>query len=510
MATTVQFRRGNTADNNNFTGKLGEITVDTDKWQLRIHDNVTVGGHVVSSGGGSGSVTSVGLSGGSTGLQVLTNGNTYSAITSTGTFSLSGTLNTLSGGTGTANPVMTSSDPLSITGTWPNVNVALTGTVSTANGGTGVSTAPAANQVLLGTGQGYALTTLVAGNGVTFDQTQANILTIKSSASGSGNTITLADMPPGSIQWFAMQTPPAGWLECDGRILSRTANNNQYAPLWAAIQYTYGGSGDSFTIPDLRGQFLRGWDHGSGVDAGRAFGSKQAATGIRVLLDNYVEQGAAHNPVLPAIGAKNIDGFEYGAGSDTSTVGGDTTTYSGLTQGGGVGDNYRFKVRPTNVAMLACIKYTTGVGANYVSNVNVISGVNALAFSGGPITNSGTIQLNINGGSSNTYFRGDGIWATPAENGLGYNQTYQDVTSTRANNTNYTNTTGKPIWISVLTSGSASNAQTNRLYCDNVIIADMNNDSNFQALLTGIIPPGSVYKVILGASYGVSRWIELR
>jgi hypothetical protein len=94
--------------------------------------------------------------------------------------------------------------------------------------------------------------------------------------------------------------------------------------------------------------------------------------------------------------------------------------------------------------------------------------------------------------------------------GLGYNQTYQDVTASRANNTNYTNTTGRPIWVSVLTSGSAANAQTNRLYCDNIIIADMNNDSNFQALLTGIIPPGSVYKVILGASNGFVRWIELR
>ena len=92
--------------------------------------------------------------------------------------------------------------------------------------------------------------------------------------------------------------------------------------------------------------------------------------------------------------------------------------------------------------------------------------------------------------------------------GIGYGQTYQDVTSSRANNTNYTNATGKPIWVSVLTSGSASSAQTNRLYCDNIIIADMNNDSNFQALLTGIIPPGSVYKVILAS--GFVRWIELR
>ena len=177
MATTVQFRRGNTADNNNFTGKLGEITVDTDKWQLRIHDNVTVGGHVISAGSdntntNAGTVTSIGLSGGSTGLLATTTGNVYSAITSSGTFTLGGTLNIASGGTGTNNPQMTAGAPLSVSGNWPNVNISLTGTVSTSNGGTGISVTPAANQVLLGTGTGYALTTLVAGRSDTTEYPQ--------------------------------------------------------------------------------------------------------------------------------------------------------------------------------------------------------------------------------------------------------------------------------------------------------------------------------------------------
>ena len=409
MATTVQFRRGNTADNNNFTGKLGEITVDTDKWQLRVHDNVTVGGHTISAGTtSSGTVTSVGLSGGTTGLTVATNGSIYSNITASGTFTLAGTLNVTNGGTGTANPVMTATAPLAITGTWPNVTVALTGTVGTANGGTGVTAAPAANQVLLGTGSGYALTTLVAGNGVTFDQTQNNILTIKSSGgTGSGNTITLADMPPGSIQWFAMQTPPAGWLECNGSILSRTDNSNQYADLWAAIKYTYGGSGDSFKIPDLRGQFLRGWDNGRGVDAGRVFGTKQEATGIRYIIDNLSYGGTWYNPPVPAIGAKNVDGYEGGAGSDTSTTGSDTNYWSGLTQNTGSGDNSRFKVRPTNVAMIACIKYTAGIATQIVTSVNVSGGTTGLLFSGGPITSTGTITASgtlavANGGTGIT------------------------------------------------------------------------------------------------------------
>ena len=44
MATQVQFRRGTTAQNNSFTGALGEVTVDTDKDTVVVHDGGTAGG----------------------------------------------------------------------------------------------------------------------------------------------------------------------------------------------------------------------------------------------------------------------------------------------------------------------------------------------------------------------------------------------------------------------------------------------------------------------------------
>ena len=42
MPTVLQFRRGTTAQNNAFTGAVGEISVDTDKDTLRVHDGSTV------------------------------------------------------------------------------------------------------------------------------------------------------------------------------------------------------------------------------------------------------------------------------------------------------------------------------------------------------------------------------------------------------------------------------------------------------------------------------------
>lgn len=44
MATQLQLRRGTTAENDVFTGAVGELTMDTDTNGIRIHDGTTVGG----------------------------------------------------------------------------------------------------------------------------------------------------------------------------------------------------------------------------------------------------------------------------------------------------------------------------------------------------------------------------------------------------------------------------------------------------------------------------------
>jgi hypothetical protein len=44
MPTVLQLRRGSTAQNNTFTGAVGELSIDTDKDTLRVHDGSTAGG----------------------------------------------------------------------------------------------------------------------------------------------------------------------------------------------------------------------------------------------------------------------------------------------------------------------------------------------------------------------------------------------------------------------------------------------------------------------------------
>ena len=44
MAKQLQLRRGTTTQHDSFTGAAGEVTVDTDKNTLLLHDGTTAGG----------------------------------------------------------------------------------------------------------------------------------------------------------------------------------------------------------------------------------------------------------------------------------------------------------------------------------------------------------------------------------------------------------------------------------------------------------------------------------
>lgn len=91
VATQVKRRRGTTAENDAFTGAEGEITVDTEKHQLRVHDGETQGGFVIGSGGSGRNIgdifyttrTDSGLGG-----AVECNGGTYSTADYTGAGSI--------------------------------------------------------------------------------------------------------------------------------------------------------------------------------------------------------------------------------------------------------------------------------------------------------------------------------------------------------------------------------------------------------------------------------------
>lgn len=70
-------------------------------------------------------------------------------------------------------------------------------------------------------------------------------------------------IPVGFPLPWPQATPPEGWLKCNGAAFDKA----KYPKL--AVAYPAG------SLPDLRGEFLRGWDDGRGVDSGRGLLSSQ-------------------------------------------------------------------------------------------------------------------------------------------------------------------------------------------------------------------------------------------
>ncbi|MCL9653580.1 phage tail protein [Pseudomonas protegens] len=86
----------------------------------------------------------------------------------------------------------------------------------------------------------------------------------------------MSALPVGAMVPFPKGTVPAGFLEVDGSVQSAATYPDLAAYLGTTFNKGNEGAGN-FRLPDSRGEFLRGWDHGRGVDAGRALGTYQAS-----------------------------------------------------------------------------------------------------------------------------------------------------------------------------------------------------------------------------------------
>lgn len=136
------------------------------------------------------------------------------------------------------------------------------------------------------------------------------------------------NFPAGFVMSFAGIIPPKGWLICDGREISRKI----YSRLFSVIGILF-GEGDGITtynLPDLRGEFIRGWDKSRGIDKNRALGSWQE------------DMFKAHSHTTQVT---NRGATRDGGPHDTSFP----PYYAETGAAGGI------ETRPRNVALLYCI-----------------------------------------------------------------------------------------------------------------------------------------------------------
>jgi len=102
-------------------------------------------------------------------------------------------------------------------------------------------------------------------------------------------TILRMGMPVGIPQPWPTATVPSGWLKCNGAAFDKI----KYPQL--ATAYPSGN------LPDLRGEFIRGWDDGRGVDGNRGLLSFQDASAF----GNYVGNDGAGYGALPITGTES-------------------------------------------------------------------------------------------------------------------------------------------------------------------------------------------------------------
>lgn len=130
------------------------------------------------------------------------------------------------------------------------------------------------------------------------------------------------EVPPGAVSAFARSSAPSGWLKCNGAAVSRTT----YAGLFSAIGTTFGaGNGSTtFNVPELRGEFIRGWADGRSVDTGRTLGSAQGDA-----FDSHTHTGTTSTDSHSHTGTTSTDTHNHSG--NTNPAGGHSHTVPGAT-----------------------------------------------------------------------------------------------------------------------------------------------------------------------------------
>lgn len=155
-------------------------------------------------------------------------------------------------------------------------------------------------------------------------------------------------VPIGAVFHFAASSAPAGYLKCNGDVVPNGTGTVQgitanFSALYAILGSTYGSLGK---LPDLRGEFVRGWDDARGVDSGRNFGTAQEDA-----FQNHKHRLAAQE------GTPSSDTANTNISTGTGSSGQNYDTAGALELTGSGSPRTAAETRPRNVALLACIKY---------------------------------------------------------------------------------------------------------------------------------------------------------
>ena len=169
-----------------------------------------------------------------------------------------------------------------------------------------------------------------------------------------GQLNAVAGMPSGAIMTFGGSTAPTGYLACDGNAVSRTT----YATLFAAIGTTWGsGNGTTtFTLPDLRGAFLRGT--GSHGTSNMANGNDFAGPSVGSFENDQMQQHGHNMDSISGAVSDYFGGSTANYGINPTYVSADYDRVVGTVSSHAYDGTPRTgdETRPFNAGILYCIK----------------------------------------------------------------------------------------------------------------------------------------------------------
>ncbi|MGA6104738.1 hypothetical protein ABS648_21910 [Pseudomonas solani] len=299
-------------------------------------------------------------------------------------------------------------------------------------------------------------------------------------------------LPAASVMWWSFRNSiPAGWAPADGQLLNRAL----YPDIWAAVSegrlpkatealwnsdpsqrgmFTEGDGSTTFRMPDYNGKAV------GSLGALFLRGDGTLSTGTHGVVQTDAMQGHWHNLDIGGVAgttglsATNVamsNGVTSGVGAIRSPIG----------DGVNGAPRVASETRPLNVTGCWIIRM------------------------GGGVTNAGTIDA---AAISSTYAalvtRVEALEARPRT--LGDGQSWQDVTASRSAGVTYTNTSGRPKFVSVF---AANGAATRGLHVGGLLVAQLTpiSSGTISSTVYAIVPNGVTYSLTAGAS--ITTWMEL-
>jgi microcystin-dependent protein len=307
-------------------------------------------------------------------------------------------------------------------------------------------------------------------------------------------------VPTGTVAYFAGKTPPDGWLLCNNQPV--TALYPSLRDYLLAAGSPFGVQGADPRVPELRGEFIRGFDGGRGVDAGRVFGSSQLDQLQRLVGQlvsvQTVGTGLATSGILRQL-ASTASAIWQGATSvNRNTTMQLDTAFDPTVRSGD-------ETRPRNIALLPCIKAFDAVDITGMADLSAL--LTAIATPAEAIAGVSNEKLMtpFNVRAVLDEFLQSLPQSLPM---LGVGQGWQDMAGQRLTNTTYQNTTGKPIEVRVRSTGGTGTVSLSAgAAADTLIVIDAHVSSqSHERNVGGIIPPDWFYRF----AGTVARWTELR